>query len=402
MTSRPSDPLLALAGERLLGNYRPAPFVLERGRGSELFDTQGRRYLDLCAGVAVNALGHAHPRLTRAIAEQASRLMHVSNYFYSEQNVRLADELCARTGFDRAFFCNSGTEAVEALLKLARRHFWANGQKDKYRIVAFEHAFHGRTLGALALTGTPKYKEGFGPPLEGVTHVPYGDVAAVERVMGPDVAAIVAEPIQGEGGVFPAPAGYLAGLRALADQHGALLVFDEIQTGLGRTGRFLGAEHDGVRADAIVLAKALGGGFPIGALLLREALNSALPPGTHGSTFGGNPLASAAARTVLAVLDEERLIENARSQGEHLARGLARLVDKHPSRFVGARGRGLLQGLILADGVDPRAALVQVREQGVLLTAAGSNVLRFTPPLVITTAELDEGLRAVEAALGGA
>jgi acetylornithine/N-succinyldiaminopimelate aminotransferase len=401
MTSHASDPLLALAGERLLGNYRPAPFVLQRGRGSELFDTHGKRYLDLCAGVAVNALGHAHPRLIGAIAEQAGRVMHVSNYFYSEENIRLAGELCAKTGFDRAFFCNSGTEAVEAMLKLARRHFWASGHKNKYRVVAFDHAFHGRTLGALALTGTPKYKEGFGPPLEGVTHVPYGDLAAVEEVMGADVAAIVVEPIQGEGGVFPAPAGYLAGLRRLADRHGALLLVDEIQTGVGRTGRFLGAEHDGVRADAIVLAKGLGGGFPIGALLLREALSGALPPGAHGSTFGGNPLASAAARTVLAVLDDEDLVEGARVKGEHLARGLARLVDEHPAAFVGARGRGLLQGLILADGVDPRDALARVREHGVLLTAAGSNVLRFTPPLVVTTAELDEGLLAVKAALGG-
>ena len=396
-----SAPDLVSAGQaHLLGNYRQAPIVLERGRGCEVWDTNGRRYLDLCAGVAVTSLGHAHPRLCAAIAEQAARLIHASNYFYNAQNVHLAEELCRTFGYDRAFFCNSGAEANEAMLKLARRFFYAQGQKERYRVVAFHHSFHGRTMGAVSLTGNPKYHEGFGPPLAGITHIEYGDLGAARAAMGPDVAAIIVEPVQGEGGVLPPPPGYLAGLRRLADDHGALLLVDEVQTGVGRTGRWLGQEHDGVRGDAISLAKGLGGGVPIGAMLVTERLGNALPPGTHGSTFGGNALASIAARTVLAVMRDEGLIEAAAARGDRLGRGLAALAAKHPTLAVGERGRGLLRGLVLAPGLDPRVLLGVTREHGVLLTAAGTNVLRFTPPLVITDAEIDEGLARVDAALG--
>ncbi|WP_437647281.1 aspartate aminotransferase family protein [Sorangium sp. So ce362] len=393
-----SSPLLA-AQKHLLGNYRQPAFVLDRGRGCELFDTEGRRYLDMCAGVAVASLGHAHPRLVATIAEQAGRLMHVSNYFFNAENLRLAEELCAKTGFDRAFFCNSGTEANEAMLKLARRHFFNRGETERYRIVAFENAFHGRTLGAIALTGTPKYREGFGPPLAGVTHVPYGDVAAVRAAMGPDVAGILVEPVQGEGGVLPAPAGFLAELRRIADEHGALLLLDEVQTGIARTGHWLGSMYDGVQGDAAALAKGLGGGFPVGALVLRERLNGALPPGSHGSTYGGNALASATARTVLAVIEDEKLCEAAQKRGEQLGRGLAAIAARLPGMCAGERGRGLLRGLILAPGVDGRAALGRARDRGVLLTIAGSNVLRFTPPLIVSEAQIDEALAEVEAAL---
>jgi acetylornithine/N-succinyldiaminopimelate aminotransferase len=398
-TAAETQDLAALGGKRLVGNYRQPSFVLERGRGSELWDTDGRRYLDLAAGVAVCSLGHAHPRLSAAIAEQAARLMHVSNYFFNAQNVRLADELCKKSGFDRAFFCNSGTEANEAMLKLTRRHFWSKGETERHRILAFDNAFHGRTMGAVALTGTPKYREGFGPPLAGVTHLPYGDLEAVRAQMGPDVAGIFVEPLQGEGGVIPPPKGFLAGLRALCDEHGALLLLDEVQTGIGRTGAFLGAEHDGVKGDAIALAKGLGGGFPIGALLIPERLNASLPPGSHGSTFGGNPLASVAARTVIAVLDEENLIEGARVKGRRLAEGLTAIAQKYPDLCSGQRGRGLLQGLVLAPGVDARVALGKARDRGVLLTVAGASTLRFSPPLVITEAEIDEALAAVDRAL---
>src|SRR6185437_7828758 len=216
--------LVAVGQARLLGNYRQAPIVLDHGRGCEVWDTAGRRYLDLCAGVAVTSLGHAHPRLTAAVAEQAGRLLHASNYFYNAENVKLADELCAAFGYDRAFFCNSGAEANEAMLKLARRYFYARGQKERFRMIAFNHSFHGRTMGAVTLTGNPKYHEGFGPPLPGVTHIAYGDVAAVKAAMGPDVAAILVEPVQGEGGVTPAPPGYMKALREIADEHGALLL----------------------------------------------------------------------------------------------------------------------------------------------------------------------------------
>ncbi|WP_437506952.1 aspartate aminotransferase family protein [Sorangium sp. So ce1099] len=393
-----SSPLLA-AQKHLLGNYRQPPFVLDRGKGCELFDTEGRRYLDMYAGVAVASLGHAHPRLVATIAEQAGRLMHTSNYFFNAENLRLAEELCEKTGFDRAFFCNSGAEANEAMLKLARRHFFNRGETERYRIIAFENAFHGRTLGAVALTGTPKYREGFGPSLEGVTHVPYGDVAAVRAAMGPDVAGILVEPVQGEGGVLPAPPGFLAELRRLADEHGALLLLDEVQTGIGRTGHWLGAMYDGVQGDAAALAKGLGGGFPIGALVLRERLNGALPPGSHGSTYGGNALASATARTVLAVIEEEKLCEAAVKRGEQLGRGLAAIAARLPNVCAGERGRGLLRGLVLAPGVDTRVALGRARDRGVLLTVAGSNVLRFTPPLIVSEAQIDEALAEVEAAL---
>lgn len=386
------EPLLGTAQKRLLGNYRQAAFVLDRGRGCEVFDTEGRRYLDFCAGVAVDALGHAHPTLVAAIAEQAGRLMHVSNYFYNAENIRLADELCAVTGFDRAFFCNSGAEAVEALMKLARRHFYAKGQKEKNRFIAFHNSFHGRTMGSVALTGNPKYHEGFGPMVGAITHVAYGDLDAVKAVMGPDVAGIFVEPVQGEGGVIPAPPGYLGALRSLCDEHGALLLIDEVQTGVGRTGKWLGSMHQGVRADAISLAKGLGGGFPIGAMLVREEIAGALPPGTHGSTFGGNALASATARTVLRVVAEEKLVEGAATKGDRLSRGLTSLAARFPSVCKAERGLGLLRALPLADGIDARPVLGALQKRGLLLTIAGASALRYTPPLVVSDAEIDEAI----------
>ncbi|MEJ7730921.1 MAG: acetylornithine/succinylornithine family transaminase [Polyangiaceae bacterium] len=396
----PTSELVSLGQRRLLGNYRQPALVLARGRGCELWDTAGKRYLDMYAGVAVASLGHAHPRLTATIAEQAARLMHTSNYFFNEENVRLAGELCDRTGYDRAFFCNSGAEANEAMLKLGRRYHFARGDDKRTRFIAFHQSFHGRTMGAVTLTGNPKYHEGFGPMMGGVTHVAYGDLPAVEKEMGPDVAAIFVETVQGEGGVLPAPPGFLAGLRALCDRSGALLLVDEVQTGIARTGKMLGSDHEGVRGDAIALAKGLGGGFPIGAMLVRAELAGALPPGSHGSTFGGNPLASAAARTVLAVIEEEGLLGQVTRRGDQLARGLADIAARRPNLAVGERGRGLLRGLRLAPGVDPRKALDAARERGVLLTVAGADVLRFTPPLIVGEAHIDEALSAVDAALG--
>jgi acetylornithine/N-succinyldiaminopimelate aminotransferase len=398
-TETTTSELVAIADKRLLGNYRPAPVFFTHGHGVTLFDKEGRRYLDFMAGVAVTALGHAHPRLVRTIAEQAARVMHVSNYFFNEENVLLADELCRRAGYDRAFFCNSGAEANEAVFKLARRHFSSTGQPSRYRFIAFDQSFHGRTVATVTLTGQKSYSDGFGPKLEGITHVPYGDLEAVRKAMGPDVAGIFVEPVQGEGGVLPAPAGFLKGLRDLCDEHGALLLLDEVQTGIGRTGAFLASQREGVEGDVVSLAKGLGGGFPIGAMLLKEKLAAALPPGTHGSTFGGNPLASATARTVLAVLDEENLVAETARKGALLGKFLERLAEKHASLCEGERGVGLLRGLVLKKGVDARAALAKVRDKGVLLTIAGGQVLRFTPPLVVTEDELEEGIRKVGEAL---
>ena len=390
---------LVAAGQTFLyPNYRQPPFVFVRGEGSHLFDASGKRYLDLYAGIAVSTLGHAHPKLAAAISQQAGKLLHVSNYFYNEPNVQLAAKLCRLTGMDRAFFCNSGTEAIEATLKLARRHFYAKGQTERQRIIAFHNSFHGRTLGALAATGQDKYKDGFGP-LPGVTHVAYGDANAVSAAMGADVAGILVEPVQGEGGVLPAPPGFLRALRELADSHGALLLADEVQTGVGRTGKFLAFQHEGIEPDVVALAKALGGGVPIGAMVCKKFLEEGLPPGSHGSTFGGNPLASAAALAVLDVLENDGLLEQVKQRGEELSALLAETASKFPKLVLCARGRGLLQALVLREGVDARKVMSAVQASGVLLTIAGGQALRFSPPLVISKAELEEGVTLLERAL---
>jgi acetylornithine/N-succinyldiaminopimelate aminotransferase len=398
VTTSQSD-LVALGQGHLYPNYRQPPVVLMRGEGSRVWDAAGKQYFDLFAGIAVSTLGHGHARLASAIAEQAKQLIHVSNYFYNQPNVELAAKLCRLTAMDRAFFCNSGTEAIEACLKLSRRHFFAKGERERLRVIAFDNAFHGRTLGALAATGQPKYKDGFGP-LPGVTHVPYGDVARVRQEMGPDVAAILVESVQGEGGVLPAPPGFLAALRDIVDEAGALLIADEVQTGVGRTGTFLGFEQDGVKADVVALAKGLAGGVPIGAMLCRAALAEALPPGSHGSTFGGNPLASAAALAVLQVLEEEDLLGQVRERGAQLSEGLSRLTARHPRKVALSRGRGLLQALVLSDDVDARAVLLRLQDAGVLVTIAGGQALRFSPPLNITSSELGAALDIVDRVLG--
>jgi acetylornithine/N-succinyldiaminopimelate aminotransferase len=391
--------LVAIGQAHLYPNYRQAPVVVARGEGAVLWDVDGKRYLDMVAGVAVSSLGHAHPALVRAISEQAARVIQTSNYYYNEPNVLLAQKLCELTGMARAFFCNSGAEAIEASLKLVRRHFYARGEKDRTEVVAFHNAFHGRTLGALAATGTEKYREGFGP-LPGATHVDYGDLDAVKRVFGPRTAGVIVEPVQGEGGVVPAPPGFLAGLRALCDQTGALLILDEIQTGVGRTGDFLASTAAGIRGDVLALAKGLGGGVPIGSMLTRAELAEALPPGSHGSTFGGNPLASAAALAVLETLERDKVLEHVRSVGPELARGLARLVEKHGALVEGTRGGGLLQALVLWEHVDTRAVLGELARRGLLLSIAGGRALRFSPPLVVTRAVLEEAVGILDGTLG--
>jgi acetylornithine/N-succinyldiaminopimelate aminotransferase len=390
---------LVSAGHSFLyPNYRQPPFVFVRGEGSTLFDASGKRYLDLYAGIAVSTLGHAHPKLTAAIATQAGKLLHVSNYFFNEPNVRLAEKLCRLTEMDRAFFCNSGTEAIEATLKLTRRYFHVQGQTERQRIIAFRNSFHGRTLGALAATGQDKYKDGFGP-LPGVTHVGYGDIAAVRAALGPDVAGILVEPVQGEGGVLPAPPGFLRELRDLASSAGVLLLADEVQTGVGRTGKFLAFQHDGVQPDVVALAKALGGGVPIGAMVCKKFLEEALPPGSHGSTFGGNPLASAAALAVLEVLDDDGLMAQVAKRGEELGLLLSKTASRFPKLVECTRGRGLLQALVLREGVDARKVMTTLQESGVLLTIAGGQALRFSPPLIVSRAELEEGVLLLERTL---
>ncbi len=389
----------AAAQEHLLSNYRQAPIALARGRGAEVWDEDGNRYLDMYAGIAVSTLGHAHPRIVAAITEQAGRILHTTNLVYNAQAIRLATRLVEKSGLGRAFFCNSGTEAIEACVKLARRRAFLRGETQRTRFVAFKHAFHGRTLGALPLTGTPKYWEGFDCDIERVTHVDYGDLEQVHQAVAAhpqEICALVVEPVQGEGGVLPAPPGFLAGLRAVADEIGALLVVDEVQTGIGRTGTFFAFEQDPqIRPDAVALAKGLGGGVPIGAMLVRAEHNDVLGPGSHGTTFGGNPLACAAANAVLDAIDEEGLLAHVRAMSEHLSGKLKELAAQHPKVLKGERGLGLLRGLLMADGVEARKLLVASREQGVLLSVASERVLRFTPPLNVTREVIDEAVERI-------
>ncbi len=400
---------VALAATTLLSNYRQAPLALVRGKGCEVWDADGKRYLDLYGGIAVSTLGHAHPKLVAAITEAAQSILHTTNLVYNEPSVRLAHKLTSLTKptpnaapvLTRAFFCNSGTEALEACVKLARRAAFLKGEPTRRRFLAFDNAFHGRSMGALALTGTPKYWEGFGCDLQAVTHVRYGDEAAVRAALAAhsgEYCAIVVEPVQGEGGVLPAPQGFLKLLRTLATEAGALLIVDEVQTGIGRTGLWFGFQREGIEPDAIALAKGLGGGVPVGAMLVREELNGVLSPGTHGSTFGGNPLATGAALAVLQTMEDERLVEQVATMGETLSRLLRDVARKHPSVFEGERGLGLLRGLIMRPGVEARTMLVAARDRGVLLSVASERVLRFTPPLVIKTSELEEAVRAIDAA----
>jgi acetylornithine/N-succinyldiaminopimelate aminotransferase len=390
--------LLSLAQKRLYPNYKPAPMILARGKGCELFDVDGKRWLDMAAGVAVVSVGHSHPKLAAALSEQTTLLMHTSNYFYNEQNVLLADALCERSGMGRAFFCNSGAEANEAAFKLTRRFFYAKGDKQRTKFIAFDNAFHGRTMGAVSLTGTPKYREGFGG-VEGVIHVPYNDLEAVKKHLDETVAGIIVEAVQGEGGVLPAAPGFLEALRELTTKNGSLLLLDEVQTGIGRTGAWFAHQHVKIKPDLMSLAKGLGGGAVIGCLMTTEELSGALPPGTHGSTFGGNPFASRAARTVIEIIEEEGLVAGAKARGDKLSAALAQVAKDLPNVCDGERGMGLLRGLLLKQGMLAREVLPKIADAGLLLTAAGERVLRFTPPLVITDAEIAEGVDIVRGVL---
>jgi acetylornithine/N-succinyldiaminopimelate aminotransferase len=395
--------LAARASQSLLGNYRPAPIVLAKGKGAELWDVDGKRYLDLYGGIAVSTVGHAHPHLVEAIASQAASILHTTNLVLNEPAIRLAERLIERTRpssaaaptLARAFFCNSGTEAIEACVKLARRAAFLRNEPDRTRFVAFSNSFHGRSMGALPLTGTPKYWEGFGCDVERVTHATFGDLGSVRAVLehAPrSYCGIVVEPVQGEGGVLPAPPGFLAGLRALADEFGALLIVDEVQTGIGRTGSFYAHQCEGVVPDAVALAKGLGGGVPIGAMLVHEKHDKVLTPGTHGSTFGGNPIATAAANAVLDIIEREDLLAHVQRVGEHLGAGLAKLAGAFPRLFDGERGLGLMRGLLMKPGVEARSMLVAGQAHGVLTSVASERVLRFTPPLTIDARTIDEAL----------
>jgi predicted acetylornithine/succinylornithine family transaminase len=390
---------LVEAGRRLLiNNYRQPPVVMARGEGCTLYDVEGRRYLDMTAGVAVCVLGHGHPGLADAIAAQARRLIHVSNLYYVEMQLRFADALSKRAFKGRAFFCNSGTEANEAALKLARRYqAVAKKRPERVELIAFEQSFHGRTFGSLSVTGQPKYRDGFGPLVGPVRFLPFGDLAAVRAAITDKTCAVIVEPIQAEGGINLPPPGFLQELRRLTSDTGTVLIFDEIQTGTGRTGTFYAFEGEGVVPDVVTLAKGLAGGVPIGAMLANEEVAAGFEPGTHASTFGGNPFATAAALYVQQAIDELGLLEHCRDVGAHLGSALLRLAERRRPKTRGARGRGLLQGLIV-DG-DPSDVVTRARARGLLVTVAGGNVVRFVPPLIVSKHEIDEAIEILDAVL---
>ena len=368
-------------------NYRQPDLVMVRGEGVWVFDADENCYLDGIAGIAVSALGHCDEGLRRVVHDQVDRLWHMSNLFYTTPSMALADLLTTQTFADRVFFCNSGAEANEALMKAARRAQYDLGT-GRYEIIATERSFHGRTLATVTATGQPKYHVGFGPMLPGIDHVPYGDLEAMRARVGVETAAILVEPIQGEGGVITPPPGYLEGLRSLADENGVFLLFDEVQTGVGRTGTLLAAEFDGVVPDGCSLAKGLGGGLPIGAFLAGPALADCLVPGTHASTFGGNPICARAAVEVIERLTKGGLLAQVKRTSAHLESRLRQLIESHP-KANGLRGRGFLRGLEI---VAPDPDLPQrAREHGLLVGMVDANqVVRIAPPLIITEQEIDQ------------
>jgi acetylornithine/N-succinyldiaminopimelate aminotransferase len=367
-------------------NYAPAPVAFARGQGSHLWDVEGKKYLDFAAGVAVCSTGHAHPKVVKAIADQAQQLMHTSNLYLIPRQIELAERLIQLSGLHRAFFCNSGTEAIEASMKLAR--YWGSQNGGRTDFVVTGHAFHGRTMGALTLTRNPKYQKGFGPLVPGAHEVPFNDAAAVEEAITDKTCAVVVEPLQGEGGVNVPSADYLSKLRKICDRNGVLLVLDEVQTGIGRTGEWFAYQRAQVKPDIVALAKGLGSGFPIGAILCNEKAN-VFQPGAHGSTFGGNPLACAAALATLDVIESDKILANVRKQGAHIVNHLAILSDKAPIQDV--RGSGLLIGFDLTEEKSKPFAQ-RMLAQGLLVSNIGDHTVRLAPPLPISAAEIEEGI----------
>jgi acetylornithine/N-succinyldiaminopimelate aminotransferase len=384
------------ATTHLLPVFARADLAFERGEGAWLVGTDGERYLDFTSGVAVNALGHAHPHLVAMLQKQATKLWHMSNLFKSPDGERLAARLCQHSFADFVFFANSGAEAMECAIKVTRKHHAAKGHPERYRMVTFEGAFHGRTLATLAATGAAKYLEGFGPPMDGFDQVALGDLDAVKRAIGPSTAGILIEPLQGEGGVRAPPHAFFRSLRELCDENGLLLVFDEVQTGMGRTGELFAHQRIGVTPDVMSLAKALGGGFPIGACLANADAAAGMTPGSHGSTFGGNPLAVAAANAVLDVMLKPGFFAHAQRMSLLLKQKLASVVDRHPDIVNEVRGEGLLIGL---KAVLPSGDLVNaLRAEKLLTVGAGENVVRFLPPLIVSEAEIEEAVLRLERA----
>ncbi|MCR9214082.1 MAG: aspartate aminotransferase family protein [Proteobacteria bacterium] len=379
----------------LLSNYAPADLSFEKGEGPYLYGNDGRRYLDFAAGIAVSALGHAHPRLVAAVTDQASKVWHVSNLFRIPGQEELARKLVDATFADAVYFCNSGAEANECAIKMVRKYFSENGQPEKYRILAFEGSFHGRTLATIAAAGQDKLLEGFGPVVEGFDHVAAGNIEAVKAAITDETAAILIEPVMGEGGIRVVEAAFLRDLRKLCDEKDLLLVFDEIQTGMGRTGKLFAYEHAGIAPDIMSSAKALGGGFPVGACLAVEKVAKAMTAGSHGSTYGGNPLAMAVAGAVVDTITEDGFLDHVVEMGNHLKQGLTGVVDRHPDVFEELRGIGLHLGLKCK--VENTLVFNTLLKHGVLTAKGGDNVVRLLPPLIIEDSQISEIVEKLDA-----
>lgn len=380
----------------IMNTYASFPIALEKGEGSYVWDFDGKKYLDFVSGIAVNCLGYNDREFIENITSQLKKIQHCSNLYQNEPSVELAKKLVENSDFDKVFFCNSGAEAVEAALKLARKYGSTNKGKEAYEIITMKNSFHGRTLGTVTATGQEKYQEGFGPLLPGVKYVPYNDFEALEKTVNENTCAIVLEAIQGEGGVNPANKEYLEAVRELCDKLDIVMIFDEVQTGIGRTGKLFGYQIHGVKPDVISLAKGLGGGIPIGAMLATDKVASAFEPGNHASTFGGNPIATTAGNTVLSRLLDGGLLENVERQGKYLKEKLEDLKKKY-SVIIDIRGTGLIQGIELS---VPGIELVnKCIEKGLLLVGAGTEVVRFVPPLIITEEEIDEAINILDSSL---
>ncbi|MCO5160464.1 MAG: aspartate aminotransferase family protein [Mesorhizobium sp.] len=383
----------------LFETFSRAPLAFERGEGSWLYTANGDAYLDFAGGIAVNSLGHCHPHLVAALTEQAGKLWHVSNLYNVTGQQRLAERLVENSFADRAFFTNSGAEALECAIKTARRYHFVNGRPERFRIITFEGAFHGRTLATIAAGGQKKYLEGFGPKVEGFDQVPFFDLDAVKAAIGPETAAILVEPLQGEGGIRELPQGGLAALRRLCDEHGLLLVLDEVQTGVGRTGKLFAYEWTGIEPDVVAIAKGIGGGFPMGACLATDAAAAGMTAGTHGTTFGGNPLAMAVGNAVLDVVLAAGFLEDVSRKGLLLKQGLAGIADDFPQVIEGIRGVGLMAGLKC--GLPNTEVNKALRAQHLLAAPAGDNVVRLLPPLTADDDEIRLAVDRIRAAAAG-
>jgi predicted acetylornithine/succinylornithine family transaminase len=388
-----TEEIIHLERQFLLQTYNRYPLAIARGKGPYLFDLDGNRYLDFVSGLGVNALGHAHPRIVKIIREQAARVIHVSNLYYNEYQGKLAEKLCTISGLQRAFFSNSGTEAMEGSIKLARLAGHRTGGDAKCQLVALQGSYHGRTFGALSVTSQDKYRKGFEPLLDDVKFVPRNDLAAIKAAVNENTCAIVLEPISGEGGIHECSVEFLRECRAMADQHKAALIFDEIQCGLGRTGDFFAFQTLGVMPDIVAIAKPIAAGLPLGAFLAKEEFASAISPGQHGTTFGGGPLACRVALEYLAIVEDEKLLENVRRIGEYLQQQFKELVGRYEAAQE-FRGRGMIQGLQL--NVPARPIVEQALAEGVLFNSTQDTVLRFLPPFLLEEKHVDKGIRVLK------